>query len=186
MRNDNFTSRFILLSACLLWLCGCAKNPDAETQAAVHVEQGDQSFAGKDYDKAVQDYSAALKAKPEPRTYEKRARAYAAKGNHQAAIDDYYKVLDADQDAAAVWTELGISSTATAEFSVAESAFSKALRLDPNYADAYYYRALMYKAQGDTENVRADVKKFLAISHDTTLKAAAQTLLQELGAKGSQ
>jgi tetratricopeptide (TPR) repeat protein len=179
MRNGKLYSRFIILSVAVVCLFGCAKNPDAET----HVTQGDQSFAAKDYDKAVKDYSAAIAAKPEIQTYEKRAKAYAAKGQHQEAIDDYYKVLDQDQDSAATWTGLGISSTAAREFSVAASAFQKALRLDPNFAEAYYYRALMFKAQGETENAKIDLKKFLETSSDAKLKEAAQATLKELGEK---
>ena len=179
MRNGNLNSRSIILSVCIFCLFGCAKNPDAETQ----VTQGDQSFAAKDYDKAIKDYSAALAAKPEIQTYEKRAKAYAAKGEHQEAIKDYYVVLDRDQDSAAAWTGLGISSTQTKEFSVAESAFQKALRLDPKYAEAYYYRALMLKAKGEPEGAKTDLKKFLEMSNDARLKEAAQATLKELEAK---
>jgi tetratricopeptide (TPR) repeat protein len=183
MRNKNLSARFVISAVCLLCLCACAKNPDAETQAAASSKQGDQSFAAKDYDKAVKDYSAALAAKPESQTYEKRAKAYAAKGEHEEAIKDYYQVLDSDQDSPATWTGLGISSTQTKEFSVAESAFQKALRLDPKYAEAYYYRALMFKAKDEPDNAKVDLKKFIEMSSDAKLKESAQAMLNELGAK---
>jgi tetratricopeptide (TPR) repeat protein len=179
MRNGILSAGVIILVLSILCLFGCAKNPDAET----HVTQGDRSFEAKDYDKAVKDYSAAIAAKPEVQTYEKRAKAYAAKGEHQEAIKDYYEVLDRDQDSPAAWTGLGISSTQTKEFSVAESAFQKALRLDSKYAEAYYYRALMYKAKGEAENAKIDLKKFLELSSDQKLKEAALATLKELDAR---
>lgn len=180
MAKIHLNSRFFILSALLVCFFGCAKNPEtAETQ----INQGDQSFEAKDYDKAVKDYTAAIAAKPEAKVYEKRAKAYAAKGEHEQAIKDYYEVLDRDQDSAESWTGLGISSLETKEYAVAASAFQKALRLDPKYAPAYYWRAMLSKAQGEKDNAVADFKKFLEMSNDAKLKEAAQAALKELGAK---
>src|ERR1051325_1391886 len=98
MRNGKPNLRFMMFVFWLLCLFGCAKNPDAEPQAATNLRQGDQSYEAKEYDKAVKDYSAAIAAKPEAQTYEKRAKAYAAKGNHEEAINDFYQVLARDQE----------------------------------------------------------------------------------------
>lgn len=170
----------ILFAALFLSLSGCAKKPE-DAEASIH--QGDQSFEAKDYDKAVKNYTAAIEAKPEAKAYQKRAKAYAAEGAHEEAIKDFHQVLDRDQDSAETWTGLGISSTETKEFSVATAAFRKALQLDPNYVEAYYWRGRMSQAQGEKENAIADFKRFLEKSNDAKLKEAAQAALQELGAK---
>jgi tetratricopeptide (TPR) repeat protein len=180
MADLKLNPRRIILLALFLCLFGCAKNPElAETR----INQGDQSYEAKDYDKAVKDYTAAIAAKPEATVYEKRAKAYAAKGEHEQAIKDFYEVLDRDQESAQAWTGLGISSTQTKEFAVALSAFQKALRLNPNYTEAYYWRAEMFKAQGEKDNASADFKKYLENGNDAMLKESAQAALKELGAK---
>jgi tetratricopeptide (TPR) repeat protein len=176
----SYTLFIIILSALLLSLSACARNPE-DAEARIH--QGDQSFEAKDYDKAVKNYTAAIEAKPESQAYQKRAKAYAAKGAHEEAIQDFHQVLDRDQDSAETWTGLGISSTETKEFSVAAAAFRKALQLNPDYVEAYYWRARMSQAQGEKDNAIADFKRFLEKSNDAKLKEAAQAALQELGAK---
>jgi tetratricopeptide (TPR) repeat protein len=174
------TFPIILLSALLLTLSACAAKPeDAETR----INQGDQSFEAKEYDQAVKNYTAAIEAKPEATVYQKRAKAYAAEGKHQEAINDFHQVLDRDQNSAEAWTGLGISSTETKDYSVAEAAFRKALQLDPNYAEAYYWRARMSQAQGEKENAIADFKRFAEKSSDPKLKEAAQLALKELEAR---
>ena len=170
----------MILSITLPGLSACAKNPES---AETRINQGDQSFEAKNYDKAVKDYTAAIEVKPEAEVYQKRAKAYAAEGKHEEAINDFHQVLDRDQDSAEAWTGLGVSSTETKEFSVAAAAFRKALQLDPNYAEAYYWRARMSQAQGEKENAIADFKKFLEKSNDAKLKEAAQAALKELGAQ---
>jgi tetratricopeptide (TPR) repeat protein len=170
----------IILSVLLLNLSGCAKKPE---DAEVSIHQGDQSFEAKDYDKAVKNYTTAIEAKPDATAYQKRAKAYAAKGAHDEAIKDFHQVLDRDQDSAETWTGLGISSTETKEYSVAAAAFRKALQLDPNYVEAYYWRARMSQAQGEKDNAIADFKRFLEKSNNTKLKEAAQAALKELDAK---
>jgi tetratricopeptide (TPR) repeat protein len=180
MADLKLNSRWIILLALFLGLFGCAKNPElAETR----VHQGDQSYEAKDYDKAVKEYTAAIEAKPEATVYQKRARTYAAKGQHEEAIKDFHQVLDRDQDSAETWTGLGISSTETKEFSVAAAAFRKALQLNPNYAEAYYWRGEMSKAQGEKDSAIADFKKYLEIGNDAKLKESAQAALKELGVK---
>jgi tetratricopeptide (TPR) repeat protein len=180
MAKLRLTSRLVVVATLLLCLSGCAKNPET---AETRIHQGDQSFEAKDYEKAVKDYTAAIEKKPEAEVYQKRARTYAAKGEHQEAIKDFYEVLDRDQDSAQAWTGLGISSIETKEFSVAAAAFRKALQLNPNYAEAYYWRAELAKAQGEKESAIADYMKFIEMSSDTKLKEAAQAALKELGAK---
>jgi tetratricopeptide (TPR) repeat protein len=180
MANKNFNSRLILFTAFLLCLCGCAKNPE---NAEARINQGDESFAAKDYDKAVANYTAAIGVKPEADTFQKRAKAYAAKGQHEQAINDFHQVLDRDQESAEAWVGLGISSIETKDFTVAEAAFQKALRLKPDYTQAYYWRAMLSKAEDKKDNAIADFKKYLEVGTDAKLKESAQTLLKELGAK---
>jgi tetratricopeptide (TPR) repeat protein len=180
MAKVTLNSRFVVFATLLLCLSGCAQNPET---AETRINQGDQSFEAKDYDKAVKDYTAAIETKPDATVYQKRARTYAAKGEHQEAIKDFYEVLDRDQDSAQAWTGLGISSIETKEFSVAAAAFRKALQLDANYAEAYYWRAELAKAQGEKDSAIADFRKFLEMSSDAKLKEAALAALKELAAK---
>lgn len=180
MAKGKLNSQFVVFLALLIGFFGCAKNPES---AQTRINQGDQSYEAKDYDKAVKEYTAAIAAKPEATSYQKRAKTYAAKGEHEQAIKDFYEVLDRDQESAEAWTGLGISSIETKEFAVAAAAFRKALQLNPNYAEAYYWRAEMAKAQGEKESALADFKKFLEMSNDAKLKEAAQAALKELGAK---
>lgn len=183
----NRRARSILLQT-LLTLClfGCARNPDAaelNEKYETHAKQANEALASKDYDKAVAEYSKAIEAKPETDAYKHRAAAYEARGEHEKAINDYYAVLDHEQESAEAWYGLAMASIETKEYSVAEAAFRKASQLKPNYAEPYYGRGLLNKAQGNKEEAIAAFKKFLEMGKDPGLREKARAELKELEAK---
>jgi tetratricopeptide (TPR) repeat protein len=167
-------------------LSGCAKDPNtAEINAKyeAHTKQANDALAAKNYTQAVDEYSKAIAVKPETEAYKKRASAYEAQGNHESAIQDYYAVLDREQESAESWYGLGLASIATKDYSTAEAAFRKASKLKPDYAEPYYGRGLLNKAQGDKDEAIAAFKKYLEMGKDPALREKAQAELKELSAK---
>src|SRR5215510_8449929 len=98
MNKVNILGIYLLL---IITLWGCAKDPNtAEINAKyeTHAKQANEALAAKDYNQAVEEYSKAIAVKPETEAYKKRASAYEAQGNHESAIQDYYAVLDREQE----------------------------------------------------------------------------------------
>ena len=175
---------YLLLVVCCL--AGCAKNPNAaeiNEKYEAHTKRANEALAEKNYSQAVDEYSKAIAVKPETEAYKKRASAYEAQGNHVSAIQDYYAVLDREQESAEAWYGLGLSSIATKDYSTAEAAFRKASKLKPDYAEPYYGSGLLLKAQGDKDEAIAAFKKYLEMGKDPALREKAQAELKELGAQ---
>lgn len=61
-------------------------------------------------------------------------------------------------------TETGDWEQAIQEQALAD--YNKALKLDPNYADAYYQRGLLYGAFGDHEQAALNFKRYLELVPD--------------------
>jgi tetratricopeptide (TPR) repeat protein len=186
MMNNRSIPYFYLLLILVIGLSGCAKDPNtAEINAKyeAHTKQANDALAEKNYSQAVDEYSKAIAVKPETEAYKKRASAYEAQGNHESAIQDYYAVLDRDQESAEAWYGLGLASIATKNYSTAGDAFRKASKLKPDYAEPYYGRGLLNKAQGDKDEAIAAFKKYLEIGKDPALRDKAQAELKELSSR---
>ena len=56
-----------------------------------------------------------------------------------------------------------------------------AIQLKPDYAEAYYYRGMVYKAEQKKDEAIADFKKVLELNIIPDLQKKAQDRLKELG-----
>lgn len=173
----------LLVIAALLSLAACAEKPADPESYQPHLDKGKEALAAGDYETAVKETSNAIAAKPEAEAYTVRGEAHAAKGDHNAAANDFYEALDRNQESPQTWCALGVSDTARGEYGAAAAAFGKALRLDANYAPAYYGRAMLNKAQEKKDDAVADLRRVLEKSQDEKLRAAARAALRELGEK---
>ena len=122
-------------------------------QAAKYIEQGDAYFNQGLYDKAVNEYNAAIELAPElAMAYWGRGRIYHFdKGVYSRAVDDYSKAIELDPNYTDAYYFRGLANAANGVYDRAIADFSKAIELDPSLIMIYNVRAWCYahKAQWD-------------------------------------
>jgi tetratricopeptide (TPR) repeat protein len=83
-----------------------------------------------------------------PENYAKNSlnegKSYAEKGMYQEAVKEFDKVIDFDSKNAEVYNLRGYTNSMLYEYDAALGDFTRALENDPNYADSYYNRAIIY------------------------------------------
>jgi tetratricopeptide (TPR) repeat protein/serine/threonine protein kinase len=114
-------------------------------------------------DKAVKDFNQAIVLDP------KKTSAWLGLGavhmdrkEWEKGIHDYSQVLELEPEKAEtpemarIWFQLGFARTRLARFREAESDYSKALALDPNFVEAWYNRGWVYNEVHQYEKAEAD------------------------------
>jgi tetratricopeptide (TPR) repeat protein len=122
-----------------------------------HVRYDRDNFAG-----AEEDANAAIDLKETLAVaYVNRANARSRTGDPKGAIQDYNRVLQLNPDRgllAAVYTNLGNVQVSLNQFQSAIQNYGKALRIQSNYADALYNRALAYQTSKNQSRALADMR----------------------------
>ena len=111
---------------------------------------GDAYVGGKKYPEAIEAFQKAIVIKPDSAVYHNAlANAFNKGGQADKALAEYAQVAQMDPaNAATAYFNIGIVNYNTNKPDDAITAFDKSLQLDPNRADAYYYKgmALLTKA----------------------------------------
>jgi tetratricopeptide (TPR) repeat protein len=84
---------------------------------------------------------------------------------------------------AAAYISRGVTFARNGDYNSASPDLDKAIQVKPDYADAYYWRAMVLKEQGKKTAAIVDLKKCIELTDDPNLHQAAQQALSELGAK---
>ena len=58
--------------------------------------------------------------------------------------------------------------------------YDEAIRLDPQYADAYYNRGLVYEAEGKKAEAIADFEQHITLTNDRQSIKRSRQLIEEL------
>jgi tetratricopeptide (TPR) repeat protein len=176
----------------LLW----AQLADAHLNAGRRAaDKSDKAAAAGHYQEAIAALKKALELKPgEGRYYNNLATAYARLGQTQDAVQQYQLAAQHDRpNAARYYFNEGAVLTNAGKLEDANAAFTQAIAADPNYADAYYQRAinLLSKAQVDEKTgtmtappeVAAGLNKYLELAPNGPNAEGAKALLASLGGK---
>jgi tetratricopeptide (TPR) repeat protein len=139
--------------------------------AADYLKRGEGYFQNCRYDRAIADFTRALKLNPRLATaYDHRANAYYETGRYDQAISDFQKALELDPGLAKTYFHKGPSAsicclTANTRFAQAYlkrgeayrrkgrynraiADFNQALKLNPRWAEAYFKKARACQAAG--------------------------------------
>jgi lipoprotein NlpI len=113
--------------------------------SAALTSRGNAYVALKSYDRAVADYSAAIRLLPDDRQgwarlLNNRANAYDAAGDGEAARQDYDTAIRLDPGYATAFNNRGVAAEAAGAHDRAIADFDQAVRLDPTYATAFANR----------------------------------------------
>jgi tetratricopeptide (TPR) repeat protein len=129
-------------------------------------ERGKLLFAEfGEVDRAAADYTEAIKIETNPaRGYIERAEFWAAAGQLDRAVADYTEVAHLDpakgyKERAGFWRSGGVWTREIADL-------SDAIRLQPDYARNYRYRAVARSKNGDTDGALADFAEAIRVENN--------------------
>lgn len=118
----------------------------------------------KDYEGALDDISTIIYFTPDCTQFLAfRANAHDSIGNHYAAIADYNKILELENNCVPVKIELGIRYYKQGEFQLAIQYFSEAISLSTQNYAAYFNRGMVYDMIERWEDASIDFEKCLEI-----------------------
>ena len=145
-------------------------------------ESGNRHFNNRDFDRAIADYTQALRLTPnDAAIIHNRGNAYTGKGDYNRAISDFNEAMRINPNNAATFSSRGFAYMQMRDYNRAIADFNEAIRINSNLADPRYYRAFSYMQLGDFAQARADVNRALRIDSN---HQSAQTLSQELTRRG--
>ena len=119
-------------------------------RAKIYTRRGQAFALAKHYQKAEQDFSKAVKLKPDfIEAYMHRGGVYSRLGQHDKAILDYSKVIALKPDFAIPYYNRGTAYVRQKKYSHAIADFSTVIGLKPSFWRAYVNRGAIYskKAQ---------------------------------------
>ena len=119
--------------------CTHARDSDASIAACTKILQGaDETTSNR----AIAYYA--------------RAGAYKSKGDHDRAIVDYTKAIEANSHYADAYAGRGIVYQIIGKNDDAIADYSKAIEIDPRYANAYVGRGMIYRLKGESDHEQND------------------------------
>jgi tetratricopeptide (TPR) repeat protein len=117
-----------------------------------------------DLDRAIADYTEAIRHNPKTRAYGGRGMAYNQKGNYNRAIADLTAAIRIHPEDWVSQFQRGNSYYSKRSYDRAIMDYNKAILLNPKYAISYSNRGNAYSAKGDYDRAVADLS--LAIQLD--------------------
>ncbi len=128
-----------------------------ELRVAEQVQLGWQDIRTSNFPRALDRIERALVQFPDASSlYQMQAVARVQLQEYDAAIQSYTSALKFDPDDATVLLERGKLYLEKRALSLALADLNRAIRLHPNFGDAYYCRAIVYQELGDKEKAEAD------------------------------
>ena len=113
---------------------------------------------------AIEDFTRAIQCTPHyAGAYVFRANTKAMSGDMEGADRDYAQAIAAGARPAEVYLNKGAAlSEVLHDHRAAIAEFTRAIEADPNYADAYYNRAIAHLRLGETDAALADLARAIA------------------------
>ena len=152
-------------------------------EPAYYYAMGTAYQAKEDLDNAIKNYQKSFDLNPQEPAYKqaldgaKSAKASplldsaykkqttdmgGGKYDYAGAIADYQAALRIYEDAS-THMNLGTAYQANNQLQDALREYTKAIQMDANQADAYYYRGTIYESQGNKPAARKDYQKYLQL-----------------------
>ncbi len=161
----------------------------ADVRASAMINRGEAYNAKGDYDRAITDFSEAIRLDPKyGAAYGDRGNAYYGKNDYDHAIVDYDAAIRLDPKNVGAFTNRGQTYYAKGDFTRAIASLSAALELDPKGANAYSLRGCGYVKAGLLAKAEADFKQAAAKSQTAGFSPTelCQADVEALRAKSSK
>ncbi|WP_254449381.1 tetratricopeptide repeat protein [Anabaena sp. UHCC 0253] len=127
-----------------------------------YISLGDECFNKNDYERAIDNYTQAIKVNPnDVRAYCKRGAALYELGDKhkQSAIDDFTQAIEINPNDAYGYYYQGVAHSKSGNNQDAINYFTKAIKINPNYAKSYYNRGVIHKTLGNHKDAINDYQK---------------------------
>ena len=125
--------------------------------------RGIANYEDDDLVAAVSDYSQALLINPEfTDAYFNRANEFSQLGDLNSAIDDYTRSIQLNISADAI-TNRAFAYLKQQRFEQAKKDIDWAIKVQPNYAQAYFLQGLLLNALNDTDAACKTLKKAISL-----------------------
>jgi serine/threonine protein kinase/regulator of sirC expression with transglutaminase-like and TPR domain len=139
----------------------------ASTNFEEIIGRADSELKDKQYDKAVADYSEAIRDKPDmAEAYYHRGNAYCGLTQYDKAVADYTQAIVLKPDYPEAFRDRGNAYDDLEQKEKAVADYSEAIRLKPDYADAYENRAEVYGQLKQNEKAIADCTEAIRLKPD--------------------
>ncbi len=126
-------------------------------RAATAIEQADACANHGDYDKAIANYTEAIRLDPKNAwAYHYRGTSYYRQREHDKAIADLTKAIEIDPQLVEAYAYRGLVCNQKGEYDKAIADCTAAIRLDPKFDTAYVNRSVAYNGKGEYEKAIAD------------------------------
>lgn len=139
-------------------------NKDSERKSYAFNVRGEIYEDMEDYEKALADYSEAIKILPEEaKTYEGRADFYLSNEEYDLADKDYRTMISLDPGNPSGYIGLGKIATTQKSYEEAIKQFDYIIKLDSSDSSGHLHRAECHKSFGKYDEAADDAVKALSI-----------------------
>ena len=140
--------------------------------AEEYNNRGEANLAKRDFEKAIEDFSQAIKLNPnDAGMYVDRSAAYYAISTLKKepsyvdkAIDDCNQAIKLNPDFASAYSSRGASYSAKGDYDKAIEDLNQAIRLNPNDENAYLGRGSVFFIKEEYERAIKDFETLLRIN----------------------
>lgn len=132
--------------------------------AEEHCRQAQSLHARGENDRAIQEYTLALRLAPDCVTaYLERGRLYRLRGRFHRALADFTAVLGIDETNAEAYLRRGNAYAGKGQYEAALADYNKAIELAPDHGLTYVNRGLAFAKLGEFERVIEDAGQALRL-----------------------
>ncbi len=142
---------------------------------STYLRIANHAFYSGDFDRAISDYTAAIKADPKRiDSYLKRGLAYREKGKYDQAIADFNRALTLDPDSAGAYLNRGKVRAASGDHAKAIEDFDRAIDLDAGNAGALLHRGIALAKIGENSRAADDFRRVLRVTNHSDFAEPAK------------
>jgi tetratricopeptide (TPR) repeat protein len=133
----------------------------------VYINRGTAYLSKGDADRALTDFTEAIKVRPSyPFAYINRAAVYFKKGDYDQAIADLSQVIKLQPDFALAYMKRGVGYYFKGNTDRALVDLNQAIKLQPNSGVFYTTRGEVYAERGDHDQAIADFNQAIKLQAD--------------------
>jgi tetratricopeptide (TPR) repeat protein len=164
---DNSIRVILIIAFYVLFSCATIHQTQAESRDAEACNNRGNVHADKgQYDKAISEYTTALKIKPTyAEVYYNRGYTYTIKGKCDDAIRDFNKALELNPKYAKAYHIRGIAYASKGRYDQAITDYTKALEINPQDAIAYCNRGVAHYFRKEYGKSWENVKKAQSLGY---------------------